>query len=360
MQYRHFMDLLQLLSAGNSSGEIALPHGFRAVVSYGWLYICCQECMEETAFSWELSVPGTCEDRQRGWRITAELLPYPPADTGPDDYYCSYDDVVLPLQVRSRRPGDRLRLHQGSKKLKDLFIDEKIPREERDKVPLVASGQQILWAVGVRRSSSFPVKKGTRQVLLLKKENMEEKRTFAMMKDDMEKIVLTEDQIRAKVMELGAQITKDYADVKETIFCVGILKGAVVFYTDLVRQIQLPVQFDFMIASSYGNSTSTSGSVKILKDLDYDIEGKHLIVIEDIIDSGLTMNYLKKYFHERKPASVKICSFLSKPSRRKVEVDIDYCGFEVPDEFLVGYGLDYAEKYRNLPYIGVLKPEIYA
>ena len=149
-----------------------------------------------------------------------------------------------------------------------------------------------------------------------------------MMNDDIEKVVYSEETLQAKIAELGRQITEDYKDVKEEIFCVGILKGAVMFYTDLVRQIDLPVHFDFMIASSYGNGTSTSGTVKILKDLDYDVEGKHLIIIEDIIDV--------------------------------VDVNIDYCGFEVPDEFLVGYGLDYAEVYRNLPYIGVLKPEIYA
>ena len=181
-----------------------------------------------------------------------------------------------------------------------------------------------------------------------------------MMKDDIAKVYFTEKELQAKVRELGRQITEDYKDAKEDIYCVGILKGASVFYTDLVRAIDLPVRFDFMIASSYDNGTSTTGSVKILKDLDYDIEGKHLIVIEDIIDSGTTMSYLLKYFEHRKPASVKLCALLSKPSRRTAEVAIDYCGFEVPDEFLVGYGLDYAEIYRNLPYIGVLKPEVYA
>ena len=148
-----------------------------------------------------------------------------------------------------------------------------------------------------------------------------------MIKEDIEKVVFTEEEIRAKIRELGQRITEDYKDAKETIYCVGILKGAVVFYTDLVREIDLPVHFDFMIASSYGNGTSTSGTVKILKDLDYDVEGKHLIIIEDIIDSGTTMNYLMKYFRERKPKSVKLCALLSKPSRRTVDVSIDYCGF---------------------------------
>ena len=181
-----------------------------------------------------------------------------------------------------------------------------------------------------------------------------------MMQDDIAKVMFTEEQLKSKVAELGAQITRDYQEAKEDVYCVGILKGAVLFYTDLVRCINLPVRFDFMIASSYGNSTESSGSVKILKDLDYDIGGKHLIIVEDIIDSGTTMAYMTKYFQTMNPASVKLCALLSKPSRRKVDVNIDYCGFEVPDEFLVGYGLDYAETYRNLPYIGVLKPEIYA
>jgi len=179
-----------------------------------------------------------------------------------------------------------------------------------------------------------------------------------MMKDDIEKIYFSKEDLANKVAELGRKISEDYAG--QEIFAVGILKGAVVFFSDLVRAINVPVQLDFMIASSYGDGTASSGTVKILKDLDYDIEGKNVIIIEDIIDSGTTMNYLLKYFKGRNPASVKLCALMSKPSRRKVEVPIDYCGYEVPDEFLVGYGLDYAEKYRNLPYIGVLKKEIYA
>lgn len=181
-----------------------------------------------------------------------------------------------------------------------------------------------------------------------------------MMTDDIQKVVFTEEQIKAKIAELGKKISEDYKDVKEDIYCVGILKGAAVFYTDLVRAITIPVKFDFMIASSYGNGTESSGTVKILKDLDYDVEGKHVIVIEDIIDSGTTMNYLLKYLKAKRAKTVKLCALLSKPSRRTVDVDIDYLGFEIPDEFIVGYGLDYAEVYRNLPYIGVLKPEIYA
>ncbi|MBQ1509843.1 MAG: hypoxanthine phosphoribosyltransferase, partial [Selenomonadaceae bacterium] len=148
-----------------------------------------------------------------------------------------------------------------------------------------------------------------------------------MMKDDIEKVVFSEEEIRKRVEEMGAEISRDYADVPEGLFCVGILKGAAIFYTDLVRKISLPVQFDFMIASSYGDAMESSGTVQILKDLDYDIKGKHVVLVEDIIDSGTTMHYLLDYIRLRKTSSVKICAFLSKPSRRKVEVPIDYCGF---------------------------------
>jgi hypoxanthine phosphoribosyltransferase len=181
-----------------------------------------------------------------------------------------------------------------------------------------------------------------------------------MMHDDIERVLFTQEELQEKVAAMGKKISEDYQNASEDVFCVGILKGAVVFYTDLVRSISLPVQFDFMIASSYGNETSTSGSVKLLKDLDYDVEGKHLILIEDIIDSGTTMQYLMRILRERRPKSIKLCALLSKPSRRTADVHIDYLGAEVPDEFLVGYGLDYAGAYRNLPYIGILKPAVYA
>ena len=180
------------------------------------------------------------------------------------------------------------------------------------------------------------------------------------MHEDIERIIFSADDIRLKVKEIGQKITADYRDVSEEIFCVGILKGAVVFFADLVRNIDVPVSFDFMIASSYGSGTSSSGAVKILKDLDFDIADKHLILIEDIVDTGTTLSFLTRYFQTRHAKSIKICSLLSKPSRRKVDIKVDYFGYEVPNEFLVGYGLDYAGKYRNLPYIGVLKREIYA
>lgn len=176
--------------------------------------------------------------------------------------------------------------------------------------------------------------------------------------DDIEKVLFSQQELQRKVNELGEQITRDYAG-KEPIF-VGVLKGCFVFMADLMRAVNLPCQIDFMAVSSYGKGTTSSGNVQINKDLSYDIAGRDVIIVEDILDSGVTLSYLMKILEARGANSIRLCTLLSKPERHKVEVPIDYLGFEIPDEFVVGYGLDYAEKYRNLPYIGVLKPEIYA
>ncbi|MGI6424091.1 MAG: hypoxanthine phosphoribosyltransferase [Tepidanaerobacteraceae bacterium] len=178
------------------------------------------------------------------------------------------------------------------------------------------------------------------------------------MLNDIQSVLLTEEQIQERIKQLGQQISNDYKD-KDNFLLVGVLKGAVIFMSDLIRSIHIPLQVDFMAVSSYGSSTESSGVVRILKDLDDTVEGKHLLVVEDIIDSGLTLSYMCNILQSRNPASLKICALLDKPSRRQIDLDVDYLGFEIPDDFVVGYGLDYAEKYRNLPYICVLKPEIY-
>jgi hypoxanthine phosphoribosyltransferase len=177
------------------------------------------------------------------------------------------------------------------------------------------------------------------------------------MNKDIKKILIEEKELQAKVAELGAKITEDYKDKDLLIVCV--LKGAVIFVSDLIRKIDLPLDIDFMAISSYGTNTKSSGVVRILKDLNVSIEGKHVLIVEDIIDSGLTLAYLMENLKSRGPASVEICTILDKIERRTINLDIKYTGFQVPDEFVVGYGLDYAEKYRNLPYIAVLKEEIY-
>ncbi len=178
------------------------------------------------------------------------------------------------------------------------------------------------------------------------------------MKDDIKSVLFTKEQLEQCVKEMGAQITKDYAGV-DNLLLVTVLKGAAVFFTDLMRNIDLPLSIDFMAASSYGAGIKTSGVVKIVKDLDTPLEGRNVIIVEDILDSGVTLNYLKNIFLDRNPASIKIATLFDKPERHRVELKPDYIGLEVPDEFIVGYGLDYNEKYRNLPFVGILKPEVY-
>lgn len=177
------------------------------------------------------------------------------------------------------------------------------------------------------------------------------------MKKDVKEILFSEEQIREKVKEMGKAISKDYEG--RDLLLIGVLKGCVVFMSDLLKEISIPCSMDFMAVSSYGNSTTSSGVVRILKDLDFEIEGKDVLIIEDIIDSGVTLKYLIEYLKNRKPNSVEVACLLNKSERRKVEIEAKYLGFEVPDYFLIGYGLDYAEKYRNLPFVGVLKDEIY-
>lgn len=170
-------------------------------------------------------------------------------------------------------------------------------------------------------------------------------------------VYLTEEQISERVKKMGEQISRDYGD--EPVYLICILKGSMFFTCELAKRITSPVEIDFMSVSSYGAGTSSSGVVKIGKDLDTTIEGKNVLVIEDIIDSGRTLSYLLDVLKRRNPNSVKLCTLLDKPDRRVVDVDVEYTGFTIPDEFVVGYGLDYDEKYRNLPYIGVLKPCVY-
>jgi len=177
------------------------------------------------------------------------------------------------------------------------------------------------------------------------------------MYDSIEKVLIDKNTIAKKVAELGEQITKDYEG--ESVVVVGILKGSAPFMTDLIREIDLPMDIDFLVASSYANSTETSGNVKIIKDINIDVENKVVIIVEDIIDTGLTMYNLKEIFKVRKCKEFKICTLLDKKERRKIEIEADYIGFDVPNYFVVGYGLDYNGKYRNLQEIGVLKSEIY-
>jgi hypoxanthine phosphoribosyltransferase len=179
-----------------------------------------------------------------------------------------------------------------------------------------------------------------------------------VMHKDVETIFASQEQLQQRVADLGRQITRDYAG-KEPIF-VGVLKGCFIFMADLVRACDIPCTVDFMVVSSYGSGTVSTGAVKIEKDLSQNIEGRDIIIVEDILDSGNTLSYLREYMEAQKPASIRIVTLMDKPERRTADVTADYVGFTIPDAFVVGYGLDYDQRYRNLPYIGVLKPEIYS
>lgn len=175
---------------------------------------------------------------------------------------------------------------------------------------------------------------------------------------DIAYVMLDNDRIQQRVRELARQIEQDYRDA-DNVLLVGVLKGSVMFIVDLARTLQRQVALDFIAISSYGQATETSGVVRVLKDLDTEISAWHVLIVEDIVDSGLTLGYLRESLQRRNPASLRICALLNKPDRRQSDVTLDYCGFDIPNEFVVGYGLDYAERYRNLPYIGVLRPEVY-
>ncbi|HIW74885.1 MAG TPA: hypoxanthine phosphoribosyltransferase [Firmicutes bacterium] len=178
------------------------------------------------------------------------------------------------------------------------------------------------------------------------------------MRDDLSAVLFSEERLAEIVKEIGKRISKDYEG--RNLVMISVLKGSLIFMADLMRAVTIPCSIDFLSVSSYGSGTTTTGEVRILKDLDTSLEGKDVLVVEDILDSGVTLSFLLKNLRARHPESIRLCTLLDKPERRRVDIRPDYVGAQVPDEFIVGYGLDYAEKYRNLPYIGVLKPEIYA
>lgn len=178
------------------------------------------------------------------------------------------------------------------------------------------------------------------------------------MREDIKEILFTQEDLKAITKELGEKVTRDYKDKK--LYLVTILKGAVVFLTDFMRNVDLPCEVDFMVVSSYGSGVTSSGNVKIIKDLDVPLEDKDILIVEDILDSGNTLKFVVDMIKKRHPKSVEVCALLDKPSRRIADIQAKYVGREIPDEFVVGYGLDYDEKYRNLPYLGVLKPEVYS
>ena len=228
-------------------------------------------------------------------------------------------------------------------------MDAKVPRDERDAWPLVATEDgAVVAVVGLEHAPGWEGGPGGTHGL--------PGGGVTSVHADVGEVLIDAETLRGRVEELGAEISADYEG--RDLLLVGVLKGAIFFISDLMRELTVPCEIDFMAISSYGAGTDSSGVVRILKDLEINISGRDVLVVEDIIDSGLTLSYLRRTLGARKPASLEICALLTKPERREVDVPVRYVGFEIPNRFVIGYGLDFAERYRNLPYIGVLHPDL--
>ena len=221
-------------------------------------------------------------------------------------------------------------------------MDAKVPRSDREGWPLVVRGDEVVAVPGIVEAPGV--------------EAVKDAMSDTELEQAVGEILIDEDALQTRIRELGAEVSADYGG--KELLLVGVLKGAVFFMADLMRSITVPCEIDFMAISSYGASTDSSGVVRILKDLDINIEHRHVLVVEDIIDSGLTLSYLMRNLESRAPASLEVCALMTKPERREIEVDVRYVGFEIPNRFVIGYGLDFAERYRNLPYVGVLHDDL--
>ncbi|MCI1859092.1 MAG: hypoxanthine phosphoribosyltransferase [Sporolactobacillus sp.] len=358
----HIENLIRLLRLGRSSGDMVFPGNLTARKRYGTCTIGMFPRRQGQKFDEAIRIPGTTFFPSGS--IEACRLPANehPAGITTNNLIVDLRLIRLPLRVRNRRSGDRMRPNGMAcpQKLRRIFINAKVKREERACWPVVTDGSgRVIWLPLLRRALPLPQRAAGDEhdfYKLTYKPQLfwgEEKG----MKEDVEEVLITEEEIQQKVREFGAILSKEYEGRFPLV--IGVLKGALPFMADLMKTISVPIEIDFMDVSSYGNSTVSSGEVKILKDLDTSVEGRDILIVEDIIDSGLTLSYLVDLFKTRKAESIKIVTLLDKPAGRKTAVHPDLTAFTVPDAFLVGYGLDYAEKYRNLPFIGILKPEIY-
>lgn len=300
-------------------------------------------------------IPGKYEFPEYGCEIEFSIVESKNSIRIPKNGYTKlfdYDKIKTAVEIRNRKTGDFLQInkHGGKKSLKSVFIDSKVPKEFRDEIPLLCDGNHVLWVFGGRTSEAYLVEESTSRVLMV-----EVKRKRCNIVAENIKVLISEDKIEQRIKELGEEISKVYEDKPLHLIC--ILKGGAFFMTELSKHITVPLSIDFMSVSSYGDALVSSGRVKIVKDLDDSIEGKDVLIVEDIIDSGRTLSYLTEMLKNRGPKSIKICTLLDKPDRRETEVKVEYTGFKIPDEFVVGYGLDYKQKYRNLPYVGVVVQE---
>lgn len=357
IESKHIELITHMLNEGSTGAAVELPGGVKARISYDALQIVKEDKSTNKRFCHSLAIPGRSYIPEINGIIEAEIID---ADLGYNDsgryVKCfDYGKIKDALSIRSRNEGDYIVPlgMKGRKKIKELFIDCKIPKYERDSIPLISINNEVIWAVGYKMSDNYKVDKSTRKVLRL------EFKRFGgtKMLNDVQEILISREELAKRIKELGLQISKDYEN--KDLMLIGVLKGSVPFMADLLREITVPCTMDFMAVSSYGASTKSSGVVRILKDLDSNIENKNILIVEDIIDTGYTLKYLIGNLRSRKPADINVCCLLDKPDRREVELEIKYTGFKIPDAFVIGYGLDYAEKYRNLPFIGILKKEVY-
>nr|WP_308742471.1 hypoxanthine phosphoribosyltransferase [uncultured Anaerocolumna sp.] len=361
--------------------QLHLPYGIQAVKGYEHITMSVNsdipDCNNEepgniskkketTGFEHILKIPGETYISEINHSIRTRIIKYKKNLIIPKDGYTKwfdYDKINNTVVIRSRNSGDYIQIDSkkgspqlgspqgvspqwGRKKIKSLFIDKKVPREERDSIPLLADGNHIMWVIGDRISEAYKVNEDTKAILEISLNGGNEM-------DNKVSVLISEEEVAKKISELGKQISKDYEGKEIHLICV--LKGGVFITVELAKHLTIPVSMDFMAVSSYGDETISSGRVKIIKDLDESIEGKDVLLVEDIIDSGTTLAYLLELIKGRKPKSIKLCTLLDKPERRVADVNVDYIGFQIPDKFVVGYGLDYAQKFRNLPYIGVIE-----
>ncbi len=264
-------------------------------------------------------------------------------------------DKIEQISIRTRQPGDTLVIGENRhKSLRRYFMDIRVPEEERGERLLLCDGSDVLWVIGARMGDRCKLTEATRRVLEVRVTGADGRREEKSMSEHV-RLMIPEEDIDRRIRELGEQISKDYAG--KTIYLTGILKGASFFACELAKRITVPVIMDFMATSSYGGGTVSTGKITVSKKTDLDPAGREVLIVEDIVDSGNTLAFLKPYFKEAGAASVRTAVLLDKPDRREVEISADYTGFTIPDEFVVGYGLDYDQKYRNLPYIGVVSFE---
>ena len=365
LSQKHVAAIGELCEKGRPSAIINLP-GMKVCKEYDTVCFRSDYIKEPEAFEVIFPEPGgnyvinsaslcmSCE------LIIADESNYAAFDKTFNTFLFHVSEICGKIAVRPRRAGDEVKLSGSNctKSLKKLFIEKRVPAAKRKNVPVISDDAGVLGVYGLGTGERARPISGSAMYKITFSDIKPEKGGLAAMKNDYSKILFTEKQIKQRVKELGAQISEDYKDCTPVL--LGILKGCYVFLADLSRNIDLDCEVRFLQVSSYGFMSVSSGNVRIGNELDFEIKGRDILLIEDILDSGFTLMALHNLIMRHSPASLKICSLLDKPVRRKVQISADYVGFECPDEFVIGYGLDYAEKYRNLPFVAALKPEIYS